>query len=743
MKRRLPHSPSPLSASLFRVAKRFGRLAFFGFLIGAAGLGAAMALLYFFGTPDAEELLAHRFSQTSVIYDRTGEHALYEVHGEENRKIVAHGDIAEVMRAATIAAEDDAFYRHSGIDLASILRAAKVNMEHDKIVQGGSTITQQLARTVFLDRNKTMRRKVTEALLALKIERKFTKDQILDFYLNGIPYGSNAYGVQSAAETFFQKDAKDLTLDEAALLAALPKAPTYYSTYGNHRKELVARQKKILLRMMELGLVSPAEGRKALTSATLSRLAPPRHDIFAPHFVFYVIEEIEREYGPNVLETGGWKVYTTLDYDMQKTAEETVRAGVTRNLGRGAENAALVAMDPKNGEILAMVGSRDFFDRSIDGQVNVATRPRQPGSSFKPFAYAKAFEKGYQPETLLYDVPINFGPDGSGRDYIPRNYDGRFHGLLPMRKTLANSLNVPAVQTLYLAGVQETIDLAHRLGITTLNDRNRYGLSLVLGGGEVRLLDMVSAFSVFATEGVRHPSRAIARITDGSGRAVAWNAPAATRALDVQVARKINSILSDNDARSMIFGPNSPLAFPGHTVAAKTGTTQEFRDAWTVGYTSSLAVGVWAGNNDNRPMHAGADGVFVAAPLWRDFLNRVLKQYPSTAFAPYETVETGKPMLSGKPEEETRYYRKGSGKELSEEEAKRKDPDKIRVKKGSANHTILYYVNKDDPLGSSSPDMNDPMLERWEKAAGGEDVAEDNERDDEEEDLFATLSAFF
>lgn len=684
-----------------------------------AGAGAALVLLYMFGTPSADDLLSHKFSQTSVIYDRSGTHVLYKVHGEENRKIVAHDAIPDIMRQATIAAEDDGFYEHHGIDIVSTLRAVKVNVENESALQGGSTITQQLARNVFLNRKKTLHRKVVEALVAIKIERRFTKDEILDFYLNSIPYGSNAYGVQSAAETFFGKGAKDLTLDEATLLAALPKGPTYYSPYGNHRRELVARQRMIAVRMADLGMVDRSQVENILRAPTLARVNVPQHNMSAPHFVFSAIDAIEKQYGREALETGGLSIYTTLDWDLQQAAEKAVRDGVARNTDRGAENAALVASDPRTGELLAMVGSRDYFDTSIDGQVNVAERPRQPGSSFKPFAYAKAFEKGYQPETLLYDAPINFGPDGSGNDYQPNNYDGQFHGLLSMRQSLSNSLNIPAVETLYLAGVQDTIDLAHKMGITTLQDRNRYGLSLVLGGGEVKLTDMASAFGVFAADGVRHPAKLILKIVDSDGVVTRpGDRGNGERVLDAQVARKVSSILSDNDARSLIFGSRTPLAFPGHTVAAKTGTTQEFRDAWTLGYTQSLVVGVWVGNNDNRPMKPGSDGIFVAAPLWRDFMDYALRRFPSQEFPAYDVVQTDKPMLGGVPEKTVRYFKRKGGSELSFEEAMRKDPDKVRTEETAALHSILYYVNRNDPLGSSEADPNDPQLSRWEEALG-------------------------
>lgn len=706
--------------------KRFAiRIMIFGSIFAVAlvfGVVLATVIMYFFFTPSVDDLLTHHTSETSALYDRSGQHVLYEIHGEENRKIVAHNEIPDTIRRATLAIEDADFYNHHGIDFRAIIRALKANIESNEKVQGGSTVTQQLARNVFLTRQKTLQRKINEAILAIKIENNFSKDEILDLYLNSVPYGSNAYGVQKAAETFFGKDAKDLTLDESALLAALPQAPTYYSPYGNHREELRMRRDSIIISMTRLGWIEKEVAQKALTTNTFAKVVVLSHSIEAPHFVFYILDELESRYGKDALETGGWKVYTTLDYEMQKAAEDIVRKGVDRNKSRDASNSALVAMDPKTGEILAMVGSKDYFDKTIDGEVNVATRLRQPGSSFKPFAYAKAFEKGFQPETVLFDVSINFGPDGSGKDYIPKNYDGKSHGTVSMRQALSNSLNIPAVQTLYLAGISETIDFAHRLGITTLNDRNRYGLSLVLGGGEVKLVDMVSAFSVFAREGVRHETSGIRKIIGQDGNVIyGEKRSSGETVLDVQIARKINSILSDNTARSMIFGSNSPLAFPGSTVAAKTGTTQGFRDAWTVGYSPSLAVGVWTGNNDNHPMRAGSDGVFVAAPIWREFMDRFLSRYPSESFVPYNTVTSEKPLLTGKMEGsseggEVRYFHTGTGKELSAEEAARKNPKKVRKVSSGSRHSILYYVNKNDPLGNTPPDFNDPMLSRWEAA---------------------------
>ena len=641
--------------------------------------------IYYSATPAASQLATRKIAETSILYDRSGQNILYELHGEENRKIISHEEIPDVMRLATIATEDANFYSHIGIDPIAIIRALKINFQNNGIHQGASTITQQLARSAFLTQDKTLKRKFLEAIFAIKIERHYTKDEILDQYLNQVPYGANAYGIQTASETYFGKNPKELTLDEAAFLAILPKAPSYYSPYNTHMEDTIARQKTILQHMAELKLVSAKDVESALSVDTPSKIKPNVSQIVSPHFVFFVLEQLENKYGKEFLQTGGLKIVTTLNLSMQKIGEDVVTTGAQKNIARGATNAGLVAVDPRSGDVLAMIGSKNFFDPTIDGQVNVATSQRQPGSSFKPFAYAHAFELGYQPETMILDAQTNFGPDGSGKPYIPRNYDGKFHGLLPMRSTLAMSLNVPAVKVLYLASIDGTLDLAHRMGITTLNDRKRYGLSLVLGGGEVKLLDMAGAFSVFATEGVRNPVRAILKITDRSGKIFQDEKLNSTRVMDVQIARKISSILSDNVARTPIFGPKSPLILDDRVVAAKTGTTSEFRDAWTMGYTPSIAVGVWAGNNDNRPMKAGADGVFVAAPIWHDFMERALSGTPAETFVAYDSYNQ-KDMkfasIDGANQMQVKitYYNNKTGKKISEEKAKKIDPKKVDKK---------------------------------------------------------------
>lgn len=699
---------------------------FFGFFDALLVVFLLMTLVvawaYYSLTPAASQMDQRKISQTSIILDRTGENVLYEMHGEENRKIIPHDQIPDVVRKATIATEDANFYHHIGIDPLSIVRALKVNLENNGILQGGSTITQQLARSAFLSNERTLKRKFLEAIFALKIERHYSKDEILDQYLNEVPYGANAYGVETASETYFGKTAKELTLDEAAFLAALPKAPSYYSPYNTHGKETAARQKYIIDRMAMLNLITEEEKNKAMETDTLSKVRRPVQPIIAPHFVFYVLEQLEQKYGKGFVQTGGFRIYTTLNLDMQKLGEEVVAKGAAKNISRGATNAALVAVNPKNGDILTMVGSKDFYDKSIDGEVNIATSLQQPGSSFKPFAYATAFEKGYQPETKILDAPTNFGPDGSGRNYVPRNYDGKFHGLLTMREALAQSLNVPAIKTLYLAGIDDTIAMAHKLGITTLNERSRYGLSLVIGGGDVKLVDMASAFSVFANDGVKNPARSVLKITDRNGNIIEESKLNPQTVLDQQIARKIDSILSDNKARTPIFGPKSPLILSdGRPVAAKTGTTQEFRDAWTVGFTPQISVGVWAGNNNNRPMKGGSDGVFVAAPIWNEFMTKVMANQPVETFIAYDSYKPTEKntnninqFAEGQNKMKARiiYYNTKSGKVVSEKKALKTDPSKIEkrieyIPDGSA------AVSGSNVVDIALPSPTDPMYKRW------------------------------
>lgn len=659
--------------------------------------------------------------ESTKIYDRSGQHILYEVHGEENRTVIPLDQIPMTVQQATLALEDQDFYKHFGIHPKAILRALLKDIIAFDTVQGASTITQQFVKNSLLSPEQTPIRKIKEAILAIELEAAYSKDEILAFYLNEIPYGANAYGIEAAAQTFFGKSARDLSLDEAATLAALPRGTTLYSPYGTRTDRLIGRKNYALDQMARLGYISSEEAESAKNTDTLKKVLPQKDAIAAPHFVMYVREFLQKKYGDQALEQDGYKVYTTLDWEMQQKAEEAVRKGSENNGRWNASNAALVAIDPPTGEVLAMVGSKDYFNKDIDGQVNVATRERQPGSSFKPYVYLNAFSKGYFPETILYDVPTEF--DGGDKSYAPQNYNGEFNGPVAMKKALGGSLNVPAVKTLYLAGVKSSVELAKNLGIESINDPKRVGLSLVLGGGEVTLLDHVHAYSTLANGGVRQERVSILKIEDAEGKVIEEHKKSAgKRVIDEKYVAMLDSILSDNENRAWIFGENSPLSFPGRSVAAKTGTTNEFRDGWTIGYSTGISIGVWAGNNDNSPMKAGADGVNVAAPIWRMLMDYALTKTPSNDFPKYDKDEAlkdiDKPMLNGELEEE----KDMKVCEIPGEDDKYCKANDNCTKKSEKRrtfinaHSILYYVDKDNPQGGK-PDKpsNDSQYQAWEK----------------------------
>lgn len=656
--------------------------------------------------------------ESTKIYDRTGTKLLYDIHGEEKRTVIPFAEIPDVVKYATIALEDQDFYAHHGIKFTSIARAAIKNFLGRGVQQGGSTITQQFIKNSVLSPERTFTRKIKEVILSLEMEQKFSKDEILAMYLNEIPYGSNAYGIEAAAQTFFGKHARELSLDEASLLASLPKAPSYYSPYGSRPEELRARQQFTLEKMASLNYISAEQAEQTKALDVMGKITPNRENIYAPHFVIAVREYLEEKYGRDVVEKGGLKVYTTLDWQKQEIAERVVKEGAEKNLKSWrAENAALVAIDPKTGQVLAMVGSKDFFDTTIDGQVNVAIRDRQPGSSFKPYVYLTAFSKGYTPDTILFDVETEFDTN-DGKEYKPQNYDGEFRGPLKMKEALAMSLNIPAVKTLYLAGVSDATTMAKRLGITGLNHPDRYGLSLVLGGGEVKLLDHTAAFATLATGGVRHAPAIVLRIEDAEENIMEeFEQMEGERVVEEKFVAALDHILSTNAYRESVFGKNSPLRFDDRPVAAKTGTTNEFRDGWTMGYTPSIAVGVWAGNNDNRPMVPGADGVNVAAPIWRAFLDAILPTYAIENFPHYEKEETGKDILDGKldEKEEVRVC-EIPGEKNSYCIANKYCPDDESEKRSYvAAHTILWHVTKEDPRGERpEKPTNDPQFKGWE-----------------------------
>lgn len=586
--------------------------------------------------PSPEELSvrANTFESTK-IYDRNGV-LLYEVFDPSGgrRTFVPLSRIPLYVRQATIATEDPTFYANPGFNPLSIARAIWQNLRERDIVSGASTITQQLVKNTFLSPEVTLRRKIKEAILAAEITRRYTKDEILELYLNQVYYGNMAYGIGTAAEVYFNKPVEKLTLAEAALLVGIPQGPAIYDPYTNFAAAKV-RQGIVLDLMVKRGYLTAEEARQAKLEEL--HLARQRIEMKAPHFVVYVREQLEAQFGTQLVYRGGLRVYTTLDMKMQEAAERIIRNKIESLAELEATNASLVALNPHNGQILAMVGSADFFNEEIDGQVNVALQLRQPGSAIKPINYVAAFERGWTAATFIMDIKTEF-PDGANPPYVPHNHDKKEHGPVLVRDALARSLNIPAVKTLQFVTLPGMLEMAHRLGITSLN-RADYGLSLTLGGGDVTLLELTTAYAVFANGGHRVLPTPILRIEDSRGRLIfqASDEPGA-QILDARHAYLITSILSDNEARIPTFGRNSPLEL-SRPAAVKTGTTDDYRDAWTVGYTPDLVAGVWVGNSNHKPMK-GVYGSRGAAPIWHDFMEEVLRDTPVHDFIMPDGMET-------------------------------------------------------------------------------------------------------
>jgi 1A family penicillin-binding protein len=670
-----------------------------------------------FQIPSLETIEARKISQSTKIYDNTGKILLFDVYQNTKRTVVPFVEISKYIKDATLSVEDKEFYTHHGVKPLSILRAIIVNTSSLSYSQGGSTITQQVVKNSILTGDKTPTRKLKELVLSLKLERVLSKERIFDMYLNEIPYGGSIYGVEEASQTFFGKKSSEVTIAEAAYLASLPQAPTYYSPYGTHKDKLDERKNVVLREMLRDGKISDTEYQNALSEKVVF-LQKTDKGIKAPHFVMFVKDYLEKKYGIDVLEQGGLKVITTLNYDLQSKAEAVAKqyAEINEKSFNGT-NDAFIAIDPKTGGILTMVGSRDYFDKKIDGNFNVTTAHRQPGSTFKPFAYAEAFIKGYTPDTILFDLPTQFSTKcpkenmtNEGDCYSPTNYDDKFRGPMTLREALAQSINVPSVKALYLAGIKETIELAKNMGIESLSDANAYGLTLVLGGGEVSLLDMTSAYGVFATEGLRSPYTSVLRVEDKNGVVLEENIPKPSRVLDVEIARKISDILSDNIARTPLYGANSVVYFGDREVAVKTGTTNNYRDAWIIGYTPSVVVGTWAGNNDNTPMAKKVSGLIVA-PMWREFMNEVLKTVPVETLTKPQKEDSYdlKPVLRGK-------WMGGISNITQNPSADPNIPyNNLQEVLFGGVHSILYWVNKDNPRSPEPVSTTaDPQFERWE-----------------------------
>ncbi|MEK7460475.1 MAG: penicillin-binding protein [Patescibacteria group bacterium] len=697
-------------------------VASFFFLAGIFLLWASFIKL-----PDFNNFNERKVVESTKIYDRTGEILLYDVHEDVKRTIIPFDQISQNIKNATVAVEDSNFYGHYGIEPRSIVRAILANIFGGGYVQGGSTITQQVVKNTLLTSEKKITRKLKEFILSFKLEQAFTKDEILSLYLNEAPYGGNIYGVGEASRVFFGKKPSELSIAESAYLAALPQAPTRLSPYGNNVEKLELRKNFVLSRMQILGLINDDQYKVAVAEKVVF-IPRESRGIKAPHFVMWVKEYLALKYGERAVEESGYKVTTTLDYSLQQKADEVVlRFGADNEKNFDAKNMGLVAINPKNGQVLTMVGSRDYFDIKNGGNFNVTLAPnRQPGSTFKPFVYATAFMKGYAPETVLFDLKTNFSTncDWQGTPlspgikpedcYMPENYDGKYRGPISMREALAQSLNVPAVKTLYLAGLKDSIVVARSMGITSLTDPSRYGLTLVLGGGEVSLLELTGGYSVFANDGVLNPTTPILRIEDKNGNVLEEFEDKSTEVIPSEVARTISSILSDNKARTPAFGANSALYFPNTDVAAKTGTTNDYRDVWTVGYTPNIAVGMWAGNNNNAPMHKNVAGMIIA-PIWRAFMDEAVKLTPSEDFIDPEPQDlTSLPApIQGIWQGGEKYVTDIASGKLATENTPREMKSVVVVPEV---HTILHWVNKNNPKGPplNNP-YNDPQYTLWEK----------------------------
>lgn len=583
---------------------------------------------YFFilkDIPSTATIGSRNYPQSTKIHDRHGK-LLYTIFTSRNQTFVSFNKIPKHLREATIALEDRDFYKHGAIDIRGITRAF-ISTVFKRKVQGGSTITQQLVKNSLLTPERTISRKIKEIFLAFIVESIYSKDKILEMYLNQVPYGGTAYGVEAASRVYFDKSVDKLSLAESAFLAALPEAPSVYSPFGSRPERGKARQLEALRKMREQKYIARAEENEAIKQEL--KFSKIQNKILAPHFVFYVKDLLTQKYGERAVEQGGLNVTTTLDLNLQEYAQASV-AGELKNLERlNVTNGAALISDPRTGEILAMVGSRDYFDSKIDGNVNVVLAKRQPGSSIKPINYAVGLIKGYTASTPFIDSRVCF-PNPGHAPYCPVNYDGKFHGVVQARYALANSYNIPAVKMLKANGVEAMIATASAMGISTFEDPTRYGLSLTLGGGEVTMLEMTEAFGVFANNGHRVPLQPILKVTDSRGNVIEEYKPPKSpifgkKILPDGVAFIISHILLDNGARSQAFGERSVLRVGNYPVSVKTGTTNDFRDNWTIGYTPSRVVTVWVGNNDNKPMSGIVSGVTGAAPIWHDLMEKALE----------------------------------------------------------------------------------------------------------------------
>ncbi len=628
-------------SKIVKKAKKFSRTRrnLFIFLCFILVVLIGLGLFYFLllkDLPSPTRLNTNTGSYSTQIYDRNGK-LLYTIYSDRNQTFVPLSKIPKNLQDATIAVEDKDFYRHGAIDIRGIGRSLYSIIVH-KQLQGGSTLTQQLVKTSLLTPERTIDRKIKEVILAFATEAIYPKDKILEMYLNQVPYGGTSYGVEAASLAFFGKPVKETTLAEQAFLAGLPEAPSTLSPFGSHPELGKKRQELGLRKMHEQGYITKQERDKALAQTLhFQKITNP---IKAPHFVFYIKDLLVKKYGQTAVEQGGFKVQTSLDMNIQNFAQATVASEVAKLGNSRIGNGGSIVTNPATGEILAMVGGKEYFGEAepegckpgvncvFEPNVNVAIANRQPGSSIKPINYAVGLMKGYSAATPFIDAPICY-PQPGDKPFCPRNYDGRFRGVVTMRQALGSSLNIPAVKMLKLNTVESMIETAQSMGLE-LNDPRGYGLSLALGGGGVTMLEMSEAFGVFANQGYRVDLHPILKITDRDGKVIEEYKPPKSaifgkRVIPSDVSFIISDILSDNNARAPAFGTNSELKIDGKHVSVKTGTTNDYVDNWTIGYTPSILVAVWVGNNDSRPMSGVVSGVTGAAPIWHDIMTHLLE----------------------------------------------------------------------------------------------------------------------
>jgi penicillin-binding protein 1C len=712
-----------------RNIKNWKNILLFGAGIFVLFMSMGVIWISSFKIPNFTSFEDQKVVNSTKIYDRTGKVLLYDIHDSVQRTNIPFEDMGANIKNATVAIEDAEFYSHKGIRITSIIRAVistgLYDLFHIGRPTGGSTITQQLVKNTLLNSQRSIGRKIKEWVLAIKVDQALSKEKILELYLNEVPYGGTIYGIKEASNTYFGIEPANLDLAQAAYLASIPQSPSVLSPYGRNKDKLESRKNLVLSRMKELGFISDTDYQKA-KNEVVTFLPQSLGGIKAPHFVFFIKDYLDQKYGADAVRNGGLKVTTTLDYNLEQKAENIVKTSALNNEKQwNASNAALVAIDPKTGQILSMVGSRNYFDKAIEGNFNVALANRQPGSSFKPFIYATAFNEGFTPNTVLFDVPTEFQttcdaygkalPGHSQSDcYMPQDFDGKTRGPMSLRDALAQSINIPAVKLFYLVGLKDGLQTAESMGISTLADPSRYGLTLVIGGGEVNLLDLTSAYSVFANDGTREPYTGILKVENSRGDVLEQFTPNEKSVLPKNTALTISDILSDNTARTPTFGANSALNIPGRDVAVKTGTTNNDKDAWTVGYTPSITVGVWVGNNNNKAMKNG--GAALAGPIWNKFITAALQDLPNEQFeAPDLSATTDpsvKPILRGFWQGNETFLVDS----LSGGLATPNTPIETTQEKSITNvHTILYWVDKNNITGPPPANpSNDSQFSHWE-----------------------------